>query len=113
MKVELWANDCYSCDKDGKYDPLRRWILDNGVSLGDFVVKRLITNQKWLDEAESYGVEIPAVKIIYDNGEDVVMDYEHFKETMIESVQVVKMKKKRTKKTAIVKSEEVKTTSED
>lgn len=108
MKIELWLNECYGCDRKGKFDPLHRFILDNNIPLGNFIVKRTILKPEWQKEAEQSGVELPALKIIGEKGVEIV----NYKEWLAnKDTQVVQLKKTR-KKTASIKKKEVKTTEE-
>ena len=108
-KVELWANDCYSCDRHNKYQLIRRFILDKQIPLANYVVIRPILDLRWQKQAEqiknSYGINMPFV-MLKDKKGVRYMDYDTFVE---EEVKVVKLKKKLVKRTTSIKKKEVRT----
>lgn len=118
MKVELWLAECYGCEQDNKFAPLRRWVLDSGISWRDYVVKRVITNPDWQDEWRSSGVELPAVKMTNEKGEVTIVNYQEWllsqiKENMAKPADEEPKKVVLKKRTASIKKKEVKTTKED
>lgn len=126
-KIELWTNDCYGCDRHGKYDAIRHYVLENGIPLQNFAVKRVILNPDWQAEAESLAVEVPFVKFINEKGEKMVIPYSNFEKgdfvdwerndehkiEILNEDEDVKVVKVRKKKTAVVKKKATKTTSEE
>lgn len=126
-KIELWTNDCYGCDRYGKYDAIRRYVIESGIPLQNFAVKRVILNPDWQQEAESLGVEVPFVKFINEKGEKMTIPYSNFEKgdyidwkrdedgkiEVIDESEDIKVVKVRKKKTTSIKKKEVKTTSEE
>lgn len=127
IKVELWTNDCYGCDRHGKYDAVRDWVIKNGLPLANFAVKRIVLNPDWQQKAEQIGIEPPFVKFITEKGE-TIMSYEQFKQDdyidwersedgkkieVADESEPKKVVKVRKKKTATIKKKETKTTSEE
>lgn len=110
-RVELWLNECYGCDRKGKYDPLRRFILDNQIPLKAFEVKRIILSKEWTEQAESIGIEPPFVGIEDDKGV-TYMSYDELLKQIHEQMEQPKEEPKPKtikKKTASVKRKETKT----
>lgn len=109
-KVELWTNDCYSCDRHNKYQPIRRFVLDKQIPLANYVVIKPITDMKWQKQANqiknSYCIKMPFVMLEDEKGVKKYMDYDTFVE---EEVKVVKLKKKLVKRTTSIKKKEVRT----
>ena len=122
--LELWLNECYGCDRKGKYDTIRRFVIDNRIPLANFSVKRAILDPKWLEEARmienSLGIKMPFVRLKDKKGEIITMNFTGWKKAYqqatgrIESKPIIKQKEepkkakkkiKTTKKTNMKKKE--------
>ena len=83
VSLELWLNECYGCDRKGKYDPIRRFILDNHIPMANFSVKRAILSPEWLEEAkrleDSLNIKMPFVRLKDSKGVITTMDFEEWK----------------------------------
>lgn len=83
VSLELWLNECYGCDRKGKYDPIRRFVIDNNIPLANFSVKRAILDPKWLEEARmlesSLGIKMPFVRLKDNKGEIITMNFTEWK----------------------------------
>lgn len=66
-KITLYLKECYGCDRNGKYDPLRRFILDHKVKLTNLVIKRVELDLDWQKEALLLEMELPA--LLFNNGD--------------------------------------------
>ena len=81
--LELWLNECYGCDRKGKYDSIRRFVIDNRIPLANFSVKRAILDPKWLEEARmienSLGIKMPFVRLKDKKGEIITMNFTEWK----------------------------------
>lgn len=125
--VELYHTECYPCHSK-KYEPIRRWILDNGIALRKFKQNRIVLDRSWMMLARHYketrGIEEPFVVIATEKGEEIVMSHNDFlakaneiarnilvkqEEPKAEPKQTKKTapKKKATRKTATIKKEKV------
>lgn len=81
VSVELWTNDCYGCDREGKYDDVRHFVIAQQLPLRAFKVIRPILNPSWLEKSKQWakkGLELPLVKLGYDDGEEAVFNYGDF-----------------------------------
>ena len=107
--LELWLNECYGCDRKGKYDSIRRFVIDNHIPLASFSVKRAILDPKWLEEARmienSLGIKMPFVRLKDKKGEIITMNFTEWKKAYqqatgrIEPKPVIKPKEEESKKT--------------
>ena len=77
-KVTLYLKECYGCDRTGKFDPIRRFILDRHIKLANFIVKRIELNPTWQQEALLLDMELPAVVFENEDGDREAMPYSEF-----------------------------------
>lgn len=106
--LELWLNECYGCDRKGKYDTIRRFVIDNRIPLANFSVKRAILDPKWLEEARmienSLGIKMPFVRLKDKKGEIITMNFTEWKKAYqqatgrIEPKPIIKAKEEEPKK---------------
>lgn len=118
MKIELWTKDCYGCDRHGKYTAIRQYIIDNHIPLKNFEVKRIQLDPRWTKEAIAFDVELPLLRFDDEKGNITMINYDEWlrreKKNSVKVIETVKKaRKKRVKKTASIKQEEVITKGED
>lgn len=108
--IELFTKDCYGCDRKGRYNAIRDYVVAKSLPLSDFVVKRIQLNPDWVKEAEEIGVELPFLRFTSEKEGTRVINYDEWLKEL-EKPQVIELKKKRStkKKTASIKKEETKT----
>lgn len=77
-KITLYLKECYGCDRKGKFDPIRRFVLDHQIKLANFMPKRIELNPTWQEEALSLDMELPALVFENEDGEREAMPYSEF-----------------------------------
>lgn len=77
-KITLYLKECYGCNKNNKYAPLRQFILDNKIKLDNFVVKRIELNPDWQKEAFALEIELPLLVFESSNGKKTAIAYSEF-----------------------------------
>lgn len=77
-RITLYVSECFGCDRNGKYDPLRKYILDQKIPLSHFVPKRIQLNPEWREKAYSYGIELPLLVIEQDGKDTIAINYEEW-----------------------------------
>lgn len=112
--LELWLNECYGCDRKGKYDAIRRFVIDNHIPLANFSVKRAILDPKWLEEARmiesSLGIKMPFVRLKDKKGVIITMDFEEWKKVYQQATGRIEPKPEIKKEEPIKTRKRVKTT---
>lgn len=99
MKIELWTKDCYGCDRHGKYAAIRQYILDSGIPLKNFSVKRIQLDPKWTREALNCDVGLPLLRFEQDDGEIKMINYDEWLKQQQKPQIIDAVKKRRAKKT--------------
>lgn len=131
QSLELWLNECYGCDRKGKYDCIRQFIINERIPLANFCVKRTILDSKWVEEARrvknSLGIDLPFVRLTNKKGEVITMNFAQWKQAYWEAtgklepkselmekkpkqkrkVKTTNIKRKQTKNTKMTNEEEV------
>lgn len=77
-KITLYLKECYGCNKNNKYAPLKQFILDNRISLNNFIVKRIELNPDWQKEAFAFEIELPFLVFESNNGKKIAIAYSEF-----------------------------------
>lgn len=80
-KITLYLKECYGCDRKGKFDPIRRFILDHQIKLANFIPKRIELNPTWQEEALLLDMELPALVFENEDGDRKAMTYSEFVKT--------------------------------
>lgn len=81
-KVTLYHKECYGCDEGGKFDPLRRFILDKQIKLSNFMPKRIELNPEWQNEALLLDMNLPALVFENPDGDKKAIQYDVFVKEM-------------------------------
>ena len=134
--VELYLNECYSCRSE-KYQALIDWYIAQGLPLKQYQVHRIPLDKGLIQMARSMeqdeGIKPPFVVVITENGKKYVYEYQRFlkegikmfdkakqdrirKQILVKSetkTEEVKEKRKKTKKTALLKDEAITTAIEE
>lgn len=84
-KVTLYHKECYGCDESGKFDPLRRFILDKRISLSNFIPKRIELNPEWQNEALLLDMNLPALVFENPDGDKKTIQYDVFVKELTQS----------------------------
>lgn len=85
-KITLYLKECYGCDRENKFRPLQRFIVDKKLPLDSLDIRRTILNPTWKKEAEALGLGLPCLVIEYDNGKNRAVNYEKWVKNRITSV---------------------------
>lgn len=111
MKIELWTKDCYGCERNGRYTAIRQYIIDNGIPLKNFSVKRIQLDPNWTKEALASDVELPLIRFEEDNGGVKMVNYDEWlrqrQKPQIIDVARKRRAKKTNKKTIAIKKDDV------
>jgi hypothetical protein len=78
VKITLYIDECYGCEKANRFGPLRQLIISRGLPLSVLDVRRIDYDRKWQSEAAALGVGLPAVVIESKGGKLETMPYAEF-----------------------------------
>lgn len=77
-KITLYIKECFGCDRNNKYSPLRQFILEHQVKLQNFIVKRIELSPDWQKEAFNFEMELPILVFENKNDGKMVITYSEF-----------------------------------